>query len=300
MSDADAATTEAAARAQSYRDSLESLRTRTDTAAKVLVALGTAGLTAVGIEKVTDVFPYPDNGAPFVALALLGFLGMVAVIVVFTVRLYRASEALKTSSDPNQMVTDPEELEQVNEIYDRMADLNSVPDLPAYERLARQLQTQADGITDETGRNALYAQSARIRAEVRATQASAAHTIISGRLQRALSDRKTKLLGVSFVAALLAFGLAVDWLDSERTAEAAALKGCADAIKANVPADSLPEFCGAATPKALEPKTPDQQAADRLASLAVLYGTCVDTAVQEKQPLTTCDSIKAQLRAAAN
>lgn len=300
MSDTDAATTEAAARAQSYRDSLESLRTRTDTAAKALVALGTAGLTAVGIEKVTDVFPYPDDGAPFVALALLGFLWMVAVIVVFTVRLYRASKALKTSSDPNRMVTDPEEREQVREIYRLMARSNRVPSLLAYERRAQQMQTQADAITDDARRNALYAQSARIRAEVRATQASAAHTVISGRLQGALSDRKTKLLGVSFVAALLAFGLAVDWLDSERTAEAVALKGCADATRANVPADSLPEFCAAAVPKAPEPKTPDQQAADRLASLAVLYGTCVDTAVQEKQPLTTCDSIKAQLRAAAD
>src|ERR671915_1349990 len=103
MSETDAATAEAAAQAQSYRDSLESRRTRTDPAAKALAALGTAGLTAVGIEKVTDIFPYPDGGGLFVGLALAGFLGMVAVIVVFTVRLYRASEALNTSSDPKRM-----------------------------------------------------------------------------------------------------------------------------------------------------------------------------------------------------
>jgi hypothetical protein len=234
-----------------------------------------------------------------VLLALLGFLVMVAILVVFTVRLYRASEALNTSSDPNRMATDPDECQEIKKIYDRMADLNGEPSLLKYEQLAQDMQKRADAGDDDAKRKALSEQAARIRAEVRATHASAAHTIVSARLRRAISDRTTMGLGVAFVVALLTFGLAVDRLDSERTAAAVALKGCADAIEAKVPIDGLPEFCGTAVPKVATEKTAAEQTAGELSSLATLYSTCVKTAEQSKQPLTMCDSIKTQLRAAA-
>jgi hypothetical protein len=299
MSDTDAATAESVAVAQSYRDSLESLRTRTDTAAKALAALGTAGLTAVGIQKVTDVFPYPDGGAPFVVLGFVGFLTMVVVIVCFTVRLYTASEALNTSSDPDRMTRNVKERAQIRTIYNRMALLNDHPTLLRYERSAQDMQSLADAETDNAKRRDLGDLAARMRAEIRATQASAAHAVISARLRRTLSDVKTKTLGVVFIGALLTFGLAVNWLDSERTAQAAALKGCADAITAKVPTGALPKFCKAAVPEAPTGRTGAQHMASHLSNMAALYSTCVDTALQDKQPLTTCDSIRKQLGVAA-
>jgi hypothetical protein len=288
MSDTDAATAESVAVAQSYRDSLESLRTRTDTAAKALAALGTAGLTAVGIQKVTDVFPYPDGGAPFVVLGFVGFLTMVVVIVCFTVRLYTASEALNTSSDPDRMTRNVKERAQIRTIYNRMALLNDHPTLLRYERSAQDMQSLADAETDNAKRRDLGDLAARMRAEIRATQASAAHAVISARLRRTLSDVKTKTLGVVFI-----------WLDSERTAQAAALKGCADAITAKVPTGALPKFCKAAVPEAPTGRTGAQHMASHLSNMAALYSTCVDTALQDKQPLTTCDSIRKQLGVAA-
>lgn len=299
MSETDVATAEAAARADRYRESLETMRDRTDTAAKALAALGTAGLTAVGIQKVADLFPYPDGGWLAFAIALLAFLTMVGVITVFTVRLYRASEALRTSSDPNTMTDDAGEQETITTVYDRVAAANGVESLSAYEQQAHTLQGQADADGNDADRKRLLEKAARIRAEVRATQANAAHQVISGRLTRALSDGLTRRLGLAFVVALLAFGLSTDWLDSERSARTTALKGCADAVTAKVPASALPDFCDAVVTKAPADPTADQEAATRLSNLAALYATCVDTATEDEQPLTTCDSIRTRLQTAA-
>ena len=299
MSDTDAATTEAAAQAESYRKALEGLRTRTDTTAKALAGLGTAGLTAIGIEKVTDVFPYPDGNGLLVGVALVAFLALVVVVVVFTVRLARASAPLKTSSDPERMTEDAEERMLLEGVYDGTAELNGAKSLLDYENRAHEMGDSADRTNDEPERKRLQEQAARIRAEVRATQASGAYEIISGRLTRAVSDDKTKVLGLTFVAALLAFGLSVDRLDSERTAEAAAFKGCADSIEAKVPASALPDFCDVVAPESVKEQTPNQKAASRLLELATLYETCVDSATENEQPLATCTSLRTGLRTAA-
>jgi len=299
MSDTDAATAEAAAQAKSFRDSLESLRTRTDTSAKALATLGTAGLTAIGIEKVADVFPYPDGGWPFVALALVSFVAMIGVIVAFTRRLHNAGAALRTSSDPARMSDDPDEQQEISEVYTRTATLNGEESLSAYEGQAHALERQADAENDSATRQGLQQRAARIRAEIRATQASAAHKVVSDRLTAAVSDANARSLGVGFVVALLVFGVSVDWLDGQRTSGPAALKGCADARTAKVPADALPNFCDDAFEPPADTANAAQRAASRLSGLATLYATCIDTASKDNQPLAMCDSIKARLRTAA-
>src|SRR4051812_5976014 len=100
----------AAARAKRYSDAADALRDRTDLAAKSLAALATAGLTAIGISKLTDVFPKPPNDRWWLAVAALalGFVLMAGAIALFTVNLWKANRPLVPVSDVESLEKDGE------------------------------------------------------------------------------------------------------------------------------------------------------------------------------------------------
>src|SRR5947208_3296494 len=51
-----------------YRDAILKLRARADASAKAIGVLGTSVITAIGISKFADVFPFPGGGLAWVGL----------------------------------------------------------------------------------------------------------------------------------------------------------------------------------------------------------------------------------------
>jgi hypothetical protein len=85
--------------ARQFSDEADELRATTDRAAKALSALATAGLSAVGIAKVGDLFPDPgDLLWPWLLFLWLGFSLMVVAIIAFVYRFWRANRPLALST----------------------------------------------------------------------------------------------------------------------------------------------------------------------------------------------------------
>src|SRR3954452_11674260 len=98
--EADPAIAWVARTAKDFSDDADALRASTDRAAKILIALASTGLTAVGIANVGAVYPWPSRGSfwgwpivLFVAFAL-----MVACVVSFVLGFWKANRALPMST----------------------------------------------------------------------------------------------------------------------------------------------------------------------------------------------------------
>jgi hypothetical protein len=299
---ADLATTYAAENAARFREAVDKLRERADAAAKALAALGTAGLSAVGIAKFSDIFPFPHGFLQWVALfgVLAGFAAMVCALVMLTMRMLNANRPLVTSVDPDRMDLSDAEKSAVNKIYKRMADLNGVENLAAYEARGQRYERIADRIAETTRAEAIRTRADRIRAEIAATQARAALVISRKRANGVFTGPAANRLAISFAAGLLAFGIGADRLDSERSARLTSYSACAEAITAGVARDKLPSICDGVV-KAADAKqsNADQTRAKQLTELSAAYASCVETASEQKRSAAMCDGIKTELVAAA-
>ncbi len=299
MSDADAkadpAAAAAIAQASSFKAASDKLRERSETTAKALAALGTTGLTAVGIAKFSDIYPVPPGGTASSLLVIAGFLAMTLSLAGFTILLWDANRPLVTKVDPNEMGENEDEIHAIDEIYARVAKLNGVASLEAYQARAFRLQRIAER-SDDAGATKLRASADRIRAEIHATSARAALIVIRQRINEALKGFNALLLALTFLAGLLAFGLASDHLDSERTAKVATLKACSEAAEAKVEISRLPDICKGVRSSPKEAKlSTEQTRAVRVKALSSSYASCINTAVEQQQPATMCDAIKNQL-----
>jgi hypothetical protein len=296
MSDADPGTTAATEQAQRFREASDKLRERSDTAAKGLAALGTAGLTAVGIAKFSDIYPFPPGEWEAVVAVVAGFIAMVVALVAFTLRLWDANRPLVTRIRATEMSDDDEERDEIQAIYERLARLNGVDTLAGYEARGHRLERIADRTGNDQRAARLRKRADQIRAEILATQARAALVVIRQRVNGALKGGGAASFALLFAGGLLAFGFGADRLDSERSARVAAYKACADAMTAKVRAQKLPSICDDVTQStADETPTVEQTRAQRMEALSAAHSACVDTAVEEEQPASMCDGIREQL-----
>lgn len=293
MSEPDQATAALTERAKQFKEATDKVRERSDAAAKALAALGTTGLTAVGISKFADVFPTPDGEALSIVLVIGGFVLMAIVTVAFTLRLVKANRPLVTSSDAGSMDVDPAEQAEVEKLYDTLAKRNRVASLRSYEARGARLQRIADRMADRTAATAVEAKAARVRAESDAVQARAALVVSRLRMNKALRGGASLFLAILFLVGLLAFGLAADHLESKRTSELAAYKACAEAATAGVM--KLPSICKGVTAKKTDP-APEEKRRD---ALLTAYTSCLDAAVKQSSPIAACDGLRTELEAAA-
>lgn len=292
MSDspADQATTAATERAKQYKDATDKVRERSDAAAKTLVGLGTAGLTAVGISKFSDIYPFPGGFEWITAIAVVAaFLAMAAVLIRVTFLLLHANRPLVAEVDADTMLdVDPTEKEEIKRIYDKVARQNGVKAMRVYDARGQRLQRIADRKAEAAAAAPIQAKAARIRAETEAAMARATLLVSRRRMNDALTSSDAKKCAIAFATALLVFGIGADRLDSKRSGEVAAYKACADADTAGV--KKLPPICD----DAIKSKAPATAAAEFLAA----YTVCLKTAVSQSAPLEMCDPIKARLAAA--
>lgn len=291
----------------------ESIRTRTDTTAKGIAALGTTGITAAGLTKFSDVFPLPASPTLWQGLAICfviaAFSALAAAVALFTARLAKVSSPLfmkAKAADISDAST--EEQTVIADIYQETADLNDANTFEVYTARGSRLQRVAQSTPDAKIATLAATEAKQINADVVATQARAATNVIRKRAQDAIHGKDAWKPYALFIAGLLVFGFATDYLDSERSARVATAKSCAEAITAIRTADPtaaepppsrlLPKLCGgrSAVPKpaASAAATTQTETAGAVKDLATRYDACV-TAAKGKEP--KCAEIKAAMHA---
>jgi hypothetical protein len=249
VSDPDAVTTAAVEQAKDFRAMADKLRERSDATAKGLATLGTAAITAIGIAKFADLYPWPPGEWPATGALLVGFLLITAVLVTFTIRLWSANRPFlarpdldepdlkkpkkigrwgrwRRWMDPSVDAIDHQEWEQIKPIFDRTAHRNDAADLEALQAQADQFQRIVDGTDDERLAANLERRAARMRAEIDVAIARAQLVVVRRRINRVFTDTLAIGLAVAFVLGLLAFGIGADRLDSERSQRIDVYKAC--------------------------------------------------------------------------
>lgn len=285
-----------------FRDASDKLRSRADLTAKAIGGIGSTVLAAVGISKLGDLFPFPedDRGAIVAAaLLILSFGAMASVVAFFTVRLWRLNEPIVLSSDPTEMsdLRGQSEIDEVEKIYKQTADLNRVPSLTAYVDRAHRLERMAERTDDETAKR-YRTESEQIVNEVLATEARGGLVVIRRRSSNVIRDKWAFLFFAMFVIAVLVFAASADALDGKRAGEITVAKSCADAKEAG--ALDWPEICDQyLIPKgdssAEVPATPAQEADQTLESVAAAYVRCRAAARSQHPGSEECEPIRRAL-----
>jgi hypothetical protein len=235
---------------QRFRDASEQVRQRTERTAKGIGGLGTAGVSAIGIAKFADLFPWPPGQWLWAVILIASFFAMILMVGVFSYRLWGVSQPLVTKSDSAQMEITSDEKIEVDKVYDQTAHLAWAPSLRAMEARAHRLErvsARLEASSDER-RSALAArlksQAIETVTAVRSSQASAALVVIRRRSSCAVRGPGAIAAYVVFAVAVFGFGVAADRLDSERNQRTDVVKKCAEAAKAvkAVPHQSLPSL----------------------------------------------------------
>lgn len=294
-----------------FTEAVEKVRGRADTSAKAFAALSTAGLSAAGLTKITDLLPLPhDRGvaAIGVALAICGFAAMAVALLLFTRTQWRVNRPIFTTSNPNEMtdLDSTAEIEIVNKAYKQTAELNGVTSglLHDYEQQGLKLDGDAQGLADPTLKAAMQADANRIRAEVREAQARAVALIVKERSASAFSGPGVWGSALLLLVGILAFGGGTDLLSAERDdAKISFAKNCADAREAisGVSSDlDLPSACGGITSSS--GSTPaasrtDRERASSVAALSKQYETCL---AQSRNPIADCGPTQALIQQLTN
>jgi hypothetical protein len=249
-----------------FRDAGETVRKRADTTAKALIALGTTVLTAVGIAKFSDVFPSPpgsgkpwDQGVVWATVILIAsFVAMAFTVVFFTIRLWRVSETLVMSSDPDE-ITGLRDGERplVDLVYKQVSDAENVQSLAAYEARADRFDRIADQ-TEGAEAERLSNEATLIRTEVVTTLGRAGLVVLRQRTANAIKGKLAVSVYILFLAAIIGFGLSSDWLDSARAGETKVATDCAAAEKGG--AKVTPPICKQYLTSTTPSETPDPEA----------------------------------------
>jgi hypothetical protein len=240
-----------AEKAKQFSDEADSLRATTDRAAKALSALATAGLTAVGIAKVGDLYPKPDGGYwPTVLFLWLGFVLMLIALFAFVVRFWRANRPLAVSTSLVEMwpgtdesgnrktpdtgwrqrwkvlvggdlpIIDEEECKEIARIYKDA--IKHAPfaagekdTLKDYEGRADELESDALYTPDSPISLRRMRQVARMRAEIEKAEQRAKLVVIRRRMNHVFNRPAAAILAIIFVVGLVMFAAAADRFDSE-------------------------------------------------------------------------------------
>jgi hypothetical protein len=276
-----------------YAAAVEKMRLRTDTAAKTLGALATTAITAVGLVKFSDVFPFATDQVlswVYVVVMVLGFLVIATATAWFVFRFWRSNRPVVMSSQPSKIIDldGTDEMSRVTAIYQQVADLNNARSLYAYEARGWRFSAIAERLGDDSLAKYLTAQAEAITAEVKTTQFRALLNIVRMRSANMITGWRTVIIVGLFLAGVLMLGIGADYLASERTDRVAMAKACAEAQKVireqGLPAaDLLPAICRPSqiAPAADKPKPGEvSETATTLTALTTQYQECVSAAIQ--------------------
>jgi hypothetical protein len=267
--------TGSADQAQRFRDATEQIRQRTELTAKALGGLGLTAVSALGISKFADVFPWAPGQGVWVAILITSFLVMIAVVGVFVYRLWHVSERIVLRSDADRMSElDDSEKKTVREVYAETARLSRAPSLAALEARAHRLYRVADRTVDADVAKKLIERANDAADDVRSVETRAGMIVVRRRASQAIRGWPAIVAFVFLALAIVGFGISADRLDSERTQLTKLVKDCAEAKKAaQIGVRPLPPICQGSTKPPPVPVVTTQTTAQPTPPVAPARGT---------------------------
>jgi hypothetical protein len=254
--------------AAEYRDVSDKLRARVDLFGKTLAAIATLGTTAVGLDKIGDLFPADDDGG-LVALGCVALVLAALAAIGVAVRLMRVARPafihpdLTKSSD-----LDENEKRLVRPVFEVAANRFGYTSLPGLQERERSLRDAAGHASDKDERARRTALADEVGAAIEQALAQAQVVTVRQRATDAIGGGSWALY-VVVLAGLIGFALCADKVSSDRTDSIAQAKACGEARKAGATAKELGntnDICEASTGGGGSSATPT--AADARAQVA--------------------------------
>jgi hypothetical protein len=280
-----------------FSTTAETLRARTDLAGKTLAAGGSALVTAVGIAKFSDIWPFPGGPGSWVAVivVVVGFLTMGFSVLLFAKRFWDLNQPIVFRSELSLMphLSTSERTDLVEPLYGEVAALNGARSLAAFEARAHRMERVARWLPSPEAAIA-RAEAVLIQTEVLAIVTQAKVRVLRQRINAAVTDSGARNLAIAFAIGVIAFGWGADFLASERTDKVAVAKACADARAVDeIVEDTLPDICGE-PPDATSPAP--ATVSDRLAAANASLATALAECRKAARVDSSCEPIEAAMR----
>jgi len=232
--------------AADYRDIADSLRTRVDLYGKSLAGLATVGTGAVGIAKLSDLFPEnADVSWAGVSAAVLGLLAAALGAVTIAVMLMKAGDAAVVEIEDASR--SPEETALITPIFGATARRFGMTTMPALAEKEHRLRRAATRLPAGAARTAREARADELRGEIDLALARGQVAVVRNRSTKAVSGTLAKWCYAAVAVGLVVFALGADGSSQDRDDQIATAKSCAEARKAGATSDEL-TGAGCSTP----------------------------------------------------
>ena len=272
--------------AAEYRAIADSLRARVDLFGKALASLATLGTTAVGLSRISDLYPTSDELLVYITCAALAAAAGAAIWVA--VRLMKVGRPVFMTADPGDSgaEVDSSERKEVQPVFEQAARRFGYSSLVGLQERERSLRHAAAHATDKDERTRRTGLADEVKTEIEQALARAQVIVIRRRATRAVSDRGAWGLYAVVIIGLVVFALGADKASSEREDKVATAKACGEARKAGATASELGRtgVCEGKGETAAEKPKPPSAAQARVAIAKQLSDALEYCAGLAKQP----------------
>jgi hypothetical protein len=225
--------------ASEYRNIADNLRNRVDLFGKTLAAVATLGTTAVGLNRIGDLFPAEGNEG-WVWGACIGLLvaGLAAIGVAIRLMLVGRPVIMQPDLERNPEL-DSREQKSVKPIFDAAAKRFGYESLIGLAERERSLRKAASRTTDPEERARRTDLADEVKTEIEQALASAQVAIVRRRSTKAVHAFVPWCLYFAAGVGLIVFAVGTDKIASDRKDPIAGAKACGEARKAGATAKEL-------------------------------------------------------------
>lgn len=285
--------------ASEFRDIADSLRNRTDVFGKTLGAVATLGTTAVGLSRISELYPVHEHDGVWVVAACIGLAAAALAAIGVAVRLMWAGRPVFINADLENPELDESEREKIKPVFHVAARRFGYETLLGLEQRERVLRSAASQARDEDERTRRTALADEAKTEIEQALGQAQVVVVRQRTTNAVNDWSW-VLYLLVIGGLILFALGADRVSGDRTSIADA-KACGEARKEGATPPELEKTGVCSTegaPLAAKPPSEPEARAQIDARLAGTLEACAALVAEANSgPLRNkdCDPIRKAL-----
>jgi hypothetical protein len=225
--------------ASEFRDIADAIRSRTDLFGKTLGAIVGLGTTAVGLNRIGDLFPADGWEWVGVAAACLGLAVAALAAVAIAVRLMNVARPVLMDPDLSRSPeVASDEQEAVKPVYEASARRFGYTSLAGLQERERILREAGSWSTDKDEQARRIATADEVKAEIEQALARGQVVVVRRRSTKAVTGAWAWLFYFLVIAGLISFAVGTDFVSSDRLSVADA-KACAEAREAEATTEEL-------------------------------------------------------------
>jgi len=222
-----------------YRDIADALRNRVDLFGKTLAGLATLGTTAVGLSRISDLFPADGKTAwVVVACVSLAVAALAAIGIATRLMLVGSPIFMRADLDHNADL-DAGTRAAVRPVFEDAAKRFGYTSLLGLQERERSLRSAAARTGDKDERARRTALADDVEAAIEEALARGQVVAIRRRATRAVTDPLAGLLYFAVIVGLLLFAIGADKVSAGRSDPIAQAKACGEARSAGATAGEL-------------------------------------------------------------